>query len=85
MNKILYIIIIVLIMGVFLRIFPYLLIFGIVTWAIVKIYGFFNRKPNTNNKQGSTYKYDAQEKQENVSEDDSDDINEAIDVDYKDV
>ena len=85
MNRILYAIVIVVVVGVFLRIFPYLLIFGMVTWAIVKVYGLFNRKTDTNNKQGSTYKYKEEAKNEDIPEDNTEDINEAIDVDYKDV
>ena len=87
-NTIFYILIMVVIVGVFLRLLPYLLICGVIIWGIVKIYGFFNRKPNKyNNTEGSTYNYEykAEENKEDVAEDNTEDINEAIDVDYKDV
>lgn len=93
MNKnnwtiIFYILIMIVIGGIFLRLLPYLLICGVVIWGIVKIYGFFNRKSNKyNNTEGSTnnYEYKAEENKEDVSEDNTEDINKAIDVDYKDV
>ena len=76
----------IVIVGVVLRLLPYLLICGVVIWGIVKIYRFFNRKSNKNNDtEGSTYNYNEEENKEDVAEDNTEDINEAIDVDYKDV
>lgn len=81
-NIIIYIVLVVVIVGVFLRLLPYLLIFGGVIWGIVKIYKFFNRKPYSANdtKASSHYKVE-----ENIVDIDEMDISEVIDVDYKDV
>lgn len=85
MNKFFIIVIVFLIMGSVIRLFPYLLTYGLVIWGIVKIYGFFNRKLNkNNNRKGSTYTYKAEENKEDFKEDNTEDTNEAIDVDYKD-
>lgn len=85
MNKFFIIVIVFLIMGSVIKLFPYLLTYGLVIWAIVKIYGFFNRKFNkNNNRKDSTYTYKAEENKEDFTEDNTEDINEAIDVDYKD-
>ena len=79
-NTILYIIVIVVIMGVFIRLLPYLLICGVTIWGIVKIYKFFNRKPNKfNDTKRSNHNYDYK------VEENTEDVNEVIDVDYKDV
>jgi len=85
MNKnnwktILYIVITIAILGVVLRLLPYLLISGLVIWGIVKMYTIFNKKPNRdNNSKASTYN-DKYKVEENIEE-----VNEIIDVDYKDV
>lgn len=80
LNIILCIALIVVIVGVFLKLLPYLLICGVVIWGTVKIYKFFSGKPTeTNNRKGSDDNYEY-----NI-EDNTDDVNEVIDVDYKDV
>jgi Ca2+/Na+ antiporter len=88
MNKIdfrtiLYILIGVLVLGVFFKILPYLIVGGFVIYLVLKVYGLFkNKSDNKENEKSSSYAYN--EKNENYSEDEVD-TNEAIDVDYKDV
>jgi hypothetical protein len=79
-NIILYILVLVVIVGVFLKLLPYLLICGVVIWATVKIYQFFNRtsgKSSNAESSDNNYAYKV--------EDTTDDVSEIIDVDYKDV
>jgi len=82
LNMIIYLVLVVVIVGVFLRLLPYLLIFGVIIWGIVKIYKFFNIKPYSANdtKKSNHYKVE-----ENTVDVDEMDKSEVIDVDYKDV
>lgn len=67
----------------FVNLLPYLLIGGLVIWAIVKIYTFFLNKKNNGT---GTYSF-KKDSYTNVDEFDDDSYNngEVIDVDYKDV
>ena len=73
----------VLALGLFLKILPYLIIAGLVTWAAFKVYGYFNSKKQdkrTNKSYTSSIYTEDVTGQEDVYN-----TSEAIDVDYKDV
>lgn len=77
-NTIIYILVAIVITIGFLKLVPYLVIFGIVIWGTFKIYKFFNKTTNRDNDtKNSNHDYKV--------EDDIEDVSEVIDVDYKDV
>ncbi|MEG1004288.1 hypothetical protein [Clostridium sp.] len=86
----LYFIITILVIGVvagfFIRILPYLILIGLIMWAIFKIRAYFSRNKNEydNNDYKETYTY---ESPENETKDDEEefDTSKAIDVDYEEV
>ncbi|SFU85368.1 hypothetical protein SAMN04487886_12254 [Clostridium sp. DSM 8431] len=84
LKTIIAIIIGVFILGIFLKILPYLLAGGIVIYLVIKGYNYISLKLNKKSKKlDSTY--DSYTSKANDFSDDEFDTSSAIDVDYKDV
>lgn len=85
LRTIMFIIIGVLILGVFLKILPYIIIGGIGIYLVSKGYKFIKAKVNqVSNTESTTYTYDSKDNIESKSDVEFDTSN-AIDVDYKEV
>lgn len=87
LRTIIFIIVGVLILGLFLKILPYIILGSIATYLVVKAYNYIKLKLNkTKRKESSSFTYDSsRENIENHSYDTDFDTSSAIDVDYKEV
>lgn len=88
LRTIIFIIVGVLILGLFLKILPYIILGSIAAYLVVKAYNYIKLKLNkkTKRKESSSFTYDSsRESIENHSYDTDFDTSSAIDVDYKEV
>jgi Ca2+/Na+ antiporter len=77
---ILFCIIIFVVVKLFIIALPFLLLAGVITWIVYKIYSFYRTKKYTESKND-----DYNKTYSNNNEKDDTDTSKAIDVDYKDV
>ena len=87
LRTIIFIIVGVLILGLFLKILPYIILGSIAAYLVAKAYNYIKLKLNkTKRKESSSFTYDSSgENIENHSYDTDFDTSSAIDVDYKEV
>ena len=87
LRTIIFIIVGVLILGLFLKILPYIILGFIAAYLVAKAYNYIKLKLNkTKRKESSSFTYDSsRENIENHSYDTDFDTSSAIDVDYKEV
>ncbi len=87
LRTIIFIIVGVLILGLFLKILPYIILGSIAAYLVAKAYNYIKLKLNkTKRKESSSFTYDSsRENIENHSYDTDFDTSSAIDVDYKEV
>jgi len=83
-RNVVFIIIGVLLLAVFLKILPYIILGGISVYIVVKLYKYIKFKIQ-NRKKFSSFDFSRQENIENSNVDSNFDISNAIEVDYKDV
>ena len=85
LRTIIFIVIGVLILGVFLKVLPYIILGGIAVYLAVKAYNYIKLKLGKTAEKSSSFNYNSNDNIESSSFDSDFDTSNAIEVDYKDV